>query len=129
MVDLAVANVLFLADAVWDLRGVLTELIEGGVRVRMAVPTPGRDQSATVEDVFPSLSNTPGLKLVVHPELRTDVFRADDDLLVTSLVDGLAPALSPVLHLRRIGPAPLTAGYLTALDHVFDRATPWPGGR
>lgn len=89
------------------------------------MPAPHPSRLATVEDAFPSLVDDVGVRVVAHPELRADLFRADDDLLVTTLVDGLAPALSPVLHLRRIGPAPLTAGYLTALDHVFTRATPW----
>lgn len=104
VIDLASANVLFLADAVWDLRKVLAEKVEAGVRVRLAASTPDSIRLATVADVFPSLLEVPGIKVVAHPELRADLVRADDKMLVTTPVDGLAPALSPVLHLRRIGP-------------------------
>ena len=39
-------------------------------------------------------------------------------------VDGLTPALAPVLHLRRLGSAPMVGGYLATLDHLFATATP-----
>ncbi|MCC5031871.1 helix-turn-helix domain-containing protein [Streptomyces sp. WAC 00631] len=121
-IDMAVANPLFLADAVWDLPGLLADKAAAGVRVRLVGPASG--SPATVADVFPSLLSVPGIRLAEHGGLHADVVRADDDLIVTTPVDGMAPVLSPVMHLRRLGPAPLTSGYLTALDHLFATATP-----
>ncbi|MEU8958804.1 helix-turn-helix transcriptional regulator [Streptomyces sp. NPDC048518] len=122
VIDLAISNPIFLTNAVFDLHAMLVAKTEAGVRVRIAGPAAG--QGVTLVDVFPSLADVPGIKLVTHPGLRADLYRADEELLVTTPVDGLTPALSPVLHLRRVGPAPLTAGYLTALDHIFETATP-----
>jgi len=124
VIDLAVANVLFLADAVWDLPTLLADKAAEGVRVRLATPAEGTAR-ATLDDVFPSLAGVPGVRMVTHRGLRADVFRADDDLLITTPVDGLTPALAPVMHLRRLGSAPLTGGYLTALDHIFATAEPY----
>ncbi|SEP58516.1 helix-turn-helix domain-containing protein [Streptomyces radiopugnans] len=123
VIDLAVSNLLFLADAVWDLERVLADKAAAGVRVRLAAPAEGTAR-ATLDDIFPALAAVPGVRVVEHRGLRADVFRADDDLLVTTPVDGLTPALAPVLHLRRLGSAPLTGGYLTALDHIFATAEP-----
>ncbi|MGW3635144.1 hypothetical protein ACWD7F_34250 [Streptomyces sp. NPDC005122] len=124
VVDLAVANLVFFVDAVWDLPALLADRASAGVRVRIITPAEPAGPITGLADVFPSLSAIPGLRLATHPGLRADVLRADDDLLVTTPVDGLTPALAPVLHLRRLGPAPMTGGYLTALDHLFATATP-----
>lgn len=124
VIDLAVANPLFLADAVWDLPALLADKAACGVRVRIITPAQETASIATLTEVFPSLTAVPGLRLATHMGLRADLLRADDDLMVSTPVDGLTPALAPVLHLRRLGPAPLTSGYLTALDHLFATGTP-----
>ncbi|KUL71695.1 MULTISPECIES: helix-turn-helix domain-containing protein [unclassified Streptomyces] len=124
VIDLAVANLLFLADAVWDLPTLLAEKASAGVRVRIVTPEDPAGPVTGLGDVFPSLLTVPDLRLSTHPGLRADVMRVDDDLLVTTPVDGLTPALAPVLHLRRLGPAPMTGGYLATLDHLFATATP-----
>lgn len=121
--DLAVSSLLWLTDTVWDLHTLVAEKASAGVRVRIITPAPGT-APATLADVFPGLETIPGVRLVEHTALRGDLFRADDDVLVTTPVDGLTPALSPVLHLRRLGTAPLTGGYLTALDHLGTTGTP-----
>jgi transcriptional regulator with XRE-family HTH domain len=121
-IDLAVAHPLFLVDAVWDLAALVADKAAAGVRVRIVGPA--GTARVTLADVFPSLLTVDGVRLAEHSGLHADVVRADDDLLVTTPVDGLVPVLSPVLHLRRLGPAPLTSGYLTALDHLFATATP-----
>jgi transcriptional regulator with XRE-family HTH domain len=122
-IDLAVSNLLWLADAVWDLHTVLADKAAEGVRVRLVVPAAG-SAPATLADLFPSFPTAPNLRVIEHTALRSDVLRADDDLLVTTPVDGLMPVLAPVLHLRRLGPAPLTGSYLTALDHLCSTGTP-----
>ncbi|MFD7387060.1 helix-turn-helix domain-containing protein [Streptomyces sp. NPDC059852] len=124
VIDLAVSNLLFLADAVWDLPTLLADKASAGVRVRIVTPEDPAGPVTGLNDVFPSLLTVPGLRLSTHPGLRADVLRADDDLLVTTPIDGSTPALAPVLHLRRLGPAPLTGGYLATLDHLFATATP-----
>jgi transcriptional regulator with XRE-family HTH domain len=124
VIDLAISNLLFLADAVWDLPTLLADKAAAGVRVRIITPENPAGPVTGLADVFPSLTAIPGLRLAIHPGLRADVLRADDDLLVTTPVDGLTPALAPVLHLRRLGPAPMVGGYLATLDHLFATATP-----
>ncbi|MFC7992709.1 helix-turn-helix domain-containing protein [Streptomyces pilosus] len=124
VIDLAVANLLFLADAVWDLPTLLADKSAAGVRVRIVTPETPAAPVTGLGDVFPSLLTIPGLRLSTHAGLRADVIRADDDLLVTTPIDGLTPALAPVLHLRRLGSAPMVGGYLATLDHLFATATP-----
>lgn len=124
VIDLAVANLVFLADAVWDLPTLLADKIAAGVRVRIVTPEDPAGPITGLGDVFPSLLSVSGLRLATHPGLRADVMRADDDLLITTPVDGLTPALAPVLHLRRLGSAPMVGGYLATLDHLFATATP-----
>lgn len=124
VIDLAAANLLFLADAVWDLPVLLADKAAAGVRVRIVTPEDPAGPVTGLDDVFPSLLSVPGLRLATHPGLRADVMRADDDLLVTTPIDGLTPALAPVLHLRRLGSAPMVGGYLATLDHLFATATP-----
>ncbi|MFJ9664524.1 helix-turn-helix domain-containing protein [Streptomyces sp. NPDC101219] len=124
VIDLAMSNLLFLADAVWDLPPLLADKASAGVRVRLVTPEHPAGPVTGLGDVFPSLLTVPGLRLSTHPGLRADVLRADDDLLVTTPIDGSTPALAPVLHLRRLGPAPMTGGYLATLDHLFATAAP-----
>lgn len=124
VIDLAVANLLFLADAVWDLPALLADKSAAGVRVRIVTPENPVGPVAGLGEVFPSLVSVPGVRLATHAGLRADVLRADDDLLVTTPIDGSAPALAPVLHLRRLGAAPMVGGYLATLDHLYATATP-----
>ncbi|MFI9610857.1 helix-turn-helix domain-containing protein [Streptomyces sp. NPDC052023] len=124
VIDLAVSHLLFLAEAVWDLPTLLADKASVGVRVRLVTPEDPAGPVTGLGDVFPSLLTVPGLRLSTHPGLRADVMRADDELLVTTPIDGLTPALAPVLHLRRLGPAPMVGGYLATLDHLFATATP-----
>jgi hypothetical protein len=63
-----------------------------------------------------------------HAGVANDLIRAGDDLLVLTSVDGMPPECCPVLHLRRIGPAPLTGVYLASLDAVLCSAEPWRTG-
>ncbi|MFJ4246014.1 helix-turn-helix domain-containing protein [Streptomyces iakyrus] len=124
VIDLAVSNLLFLADTVWDLPTLLADKSAAGVRVRIVAPEDPAGPVTGLGDVFPSLLSVPGLRLSTHPGLRADMMRADDDLLVTTPFDGLTPALAPVLHLRRLGAAPMVGGYLATLDHLYATATP-----
>ncbi|MGC9411285.1 helix-turn-helix domain-containing protein [Streptomyces sp. DZ1-3] len=124
VIDLAVSSLLFLADAVWDLPTLLADKASAGVRVRIVTPENPAGPVTGLGDVFPSLLTVPGLRLSTHPGLRADVMRADDDLLVATPIDGLTPALAPVLHLRRLGSAPMVGGYLATLDHLYATATP-----
>ncbi|MFG3110166.1 hypothetical protein [Streptomyces tendae] len=95
VIDLAVSNLLFLADAVWDLPTLLADKASAGVRVRIVTPENPAGPVTGLDDVFPSLLAVPGLRLSTHPGLRADVMRADDDLLVTTPIDGLTPAMAP----------------------------------
>jgi hypothetical protein len=81
-------------------------------------------RSESLEDLLSKRAAALGWRLSTHPGLRADMMRADDNLLVTMPFDGLNSALAPVLHLRRLGAAPMVGGYLATLDHLHATATP-----
>ncbi|MGH4027438.1 hypothetical protein ACQB60_00730 [Actinomycetota bacterium Odt1-20B] len=123
--DLAIVNLAFLAHVVGDLPHLLTAKATAGVRVRLVIPEAVTGRAAHVADLLTQLTDVPGIHVSTHAGLSADVLRADDDLLVSTPVDGLIPSLAPVLHLRRLGPAPLTGGYLASLDHLMMSAEPY----
>lgn len=130
-IDISVACGLFLLDAVPDLIELLAERASAGVRVRIALPDSASfshpslaARSVLAEEAFAPLLRAPGVRLATHDGVTNDVVHADDDLLVTTRVDGCPAAASPVLHLRRLGSAPLSGIYFTGVEHVFDTAAP-----
>ncbi len=123
--DLAVANLAFLAHVVGDLPTLIAEKAEAGVRVRIVIPETLSGRASQIADALLALADRPGVQLSTHPGLVADVLRADDDLLVSTPVDGMIPTLAPVLHLRRLGMAPLTGCYLASLDHLVMSAEPY----
>ncbi|CAM5700586.1 XRE family transcriptional regulator OS=Streptomyces alboniger OX=132473 GN=CP975_20830 PE=4 SV=1 [Streptomyces alboniger] len=122
--DLAVANLAFIAHVVGDLPGLLADKANAGVRVRIVIPETLTGRAPQIADALLALTDRPRIQLATHAGLVADVVRADDDLLVSTPVDGMIPSLAPVLHLRRLGPAPLTGGYLASLDHLVMSAEP-----
>ncbi|MEV0441068.1 hypothetical protein AB0I84_30345 [Streptomyces spectabilis] len=125
VLDLVVPNLVFLAHVVGDLPGLIEQQAAAGVRVRIVLPEQTTGRAAQVADALAALADRPGVHLAAHPGLSADVLRADDDVLVATPVDGLIPSMAPVLHLRRLGPAPLTGGYLASLDHLVMSAEPY----
>ncbi|WP_411143452.1 XRE family transcriptional regulator [Streptomyces sp. x-80] len=130
-IDISVSCGLFLLDAVADLVPLLAERATAGARVRIALPDPASFTSPALaaravlaQESFAPLLSVPGVRLATHDGVTNEVVRGDDDLLATARVDGCPPAASPVLHLRRLGDAPLAGIYLTGLEHVFDAAVP-----
>ncbi|MCX3060404.1 hypothetical protein [Streptomyces beihaiensis] len=123
--DLAVANLVFLAHVAGDLPALLAEKADAGVRVRIVIPETLTGRAAQIADALAVLADRPGIQLATHSGLVADVLRADDDLLVSTPVDGMVPSLAPVLHLRRLGPAPLTGCYMASLDHLVMSAEPY----
>ncbi|MGW1903085.1 helix-turn-helix domain-containing protein [Streptomyces hirsutus] len=130
-IDISVNDGLFVVDAVADLIAVLTERAAAGVRVRIALPDPDHAatpleaaRAALADEAFAEIAAVPGVRIARHAGVTNDVIRADDDVLVTTGVDGCPAAASPVLHLRRLAGAPLTGLYLTGLEHVFATAVP-----
>ncbi|QEU93256.1 helix-turn-helix domain-containing protein [Streptomyces kanamyceticus] len=122
--DLAVANLAFVAHVVGDLPALLADKAACGVRVRVVIPETLTGRALQIADALLALADHPGIQIATHAGLVADVLRADDDLLVSTPVDGMIPSLAPVLHLRRLGPAPLTGGYLASLDHLVMSAEP-----
>ncbi|TSB24019.1 helix-turn-helix domain-containing protein [Streptomyces benahoarensis] len=130
-IDISVGCGLFLLDAVADLVPLLAERAAAGVRVWIALPdavgftSPAQAARAVLaQEEFSALLAESGVRLATHDGVTNDVVRGDDDLLVTTQVDGCTAAASPVLHLRRLGTAPLSGLYLTGLEHVFGTAAP-----
>ncbi len=123
--DLAVANLVFLAHVVSDLPALIAGKADAGVRVRIVIPETLTGRAPQIADALLALADLPGVQLAAHAGLVADVLRADDDLLLSTPVDGMIPSLAPVLHLRRLGPAPLTGCYLASLDHLIMSAEPY----
>ncbi|WP_425831742.1 hypothetical protein [Streptomyces fractus] len=123
--DLAVANLVFLAHVVTDLPDLIGEKAAAGARVRIVIPETLTGRAPQIADALVALADRPGIQLATHAGLVADVLRADDDLLVSTPVDGMIPSLAPVLHLRRLGTAPLTGCYMASLDHLVMSAEPY----
>ncbi|MFC8199992.1 hypothetical protein ACFUTV_32055 [Streptomyces sp. NPDC057298] len=123
--DLAMANLAFLAHVVGDLPALIAQKADAGVRVRIVIPQTVTGHAAQVADALLALADRPGVQLATHGGLVADVLRADDDLLVSTPVDGMIPSLAPVMHLRRLGTAPLTGCYMASLDHLVMSAEPY----
>jgi hypothetical protein len=130
-VDVVTSHGLWLDDAIPGLVKLLTLKAADGYRVRFALPNPavaqdlGARRAALAEELFAPLADVPGVRLWHHCGTVNDVIRAGDDLLVLTSVDGVLPACCPVLHLRRLGAAPLTGVYLSSLEAVFASCEPF----
>ncbi|RFU87331.1 XRE family transcriptional regulator [Streptomyces triticagri] len=123
--DLVLVNLVFVAHVIGDLPELIADKAAAGVRVRIVIPEQATGRAGQAAATLGALAELPGVEIATHAGLMSDVLRADDDLLVSTPVDGLIPSLAPVLHLRRLGPAPLTGGYLASLDHLVMSAEPY----
>lgn len=134
-VDVVTSRPVWLDDAIPDLMALLADKAGQGFRVRFALPNPvlvadgATARLATLGlDLFAPLAQVAGVRVWQHPGTVNDVIRGGDDLLVMTSVDGVPAACCPVLHLRRLGAAPLTGVYLSGLDAVFATFEPWSTG-
>ena len=59
--------------------------------------------------------------------LYNSIYRADDQLLVNTHIQGLPAAHAPVWHLRKLPGGELTALYLDSFERVWESATPFEG--
>ena len=60
--------------------------------------------------------------------LYNSIYRADDQLLVNTHVQGIEAARAPLWHLRKVAGGELAAVYLESFDRVWESAVPVPGG-
>lgn len=59
--------------------------------------------------------------------LYNSVYRADDQVLVNTHIQGLTAAHAPVWHLRKLAGGELTALYMDSFERVWESATPAEG--
>ncbi len=59
--------------------------------------------------------------------LYNSIYRADDQLLVNTHVQGIEAARAPLWHLRKIAGGELAAVYLESFERVWEAAVPVPG--
>lgn len=130
-VDLAVEDPAAWYDAIPGLIETLIEAAENGVRVRVALPDPAAHTATAAararygEVLFAPLATRRGVRLTHHQGVVNEVVRADDELWVTSRIDGVPLAACPVVALHRGPGRPLASAYLTGLEHVFATAVPY----
>jgi predicted nucleic acid-binding protein len=55
------------------------------------------------------------------------IYRADDQVLVNTHIQGLAAAQAPVWHLHKLAGGELTSLYLDSFERVWESATPAEG--
>jgi len=59
--------------------------------------------------------------------LYNSIYRADDQVLVNTHIQGLTAAYAPVWHLRKLAGGELTALYIDSFERVWETATPIEG--
>ncbi len=124
-------------------RQLLIKKAESGVKVRLLLGDPasaaveirgdeegiGTAIAAKIHNTihnYRGLLSTPNTELRLHSTtLYASVYRADDEMLVSTHVYGLPGHMAPLMHLRRVpGAAGLFAVYLDSVERVWDQAVP-----
>jgi transcriptional regulator with XRE-family HTH domain len=59
--------------------------------------------------------------------LYNSIYRADDQVLVNTHIQGVTAAYAPVWHLRKLAGGELTALYIDSFERVWETATPIEG--
>ena len=134
---------LFLAEDA-GAKKILADKARAGVRVRVLLGDPdspqvaerGADEgidaavAAKIRNVlvlYKQLRGIDGAEFRFHQTvLYNSIYRADDQLLVNTHVQGIEAARAPLWHLRKIAGGELAAVYLESLERVWEAATPIP---
>jgi len=135
---------LFLAEDS-GVQDILAEKASAGVRVRVLLGDPdspevaerSRDEGLP-EDAIPAkvrnalalyrpLRRMDGAEFRLHRTvLYNSIYRADDQLLVNTHVQGIVAARAPLWHLRKIAGGEIAATYLESFERVWETAAPAP---
>lgn len=118
---------------------------EEGVRVRILLGDPdsqavtdrGEDEGvgdAQAAKIRNALAMYRPLRVIEGVEFRfhrtvlyNSIYRADDQVLVNTHIQGVTAPHAPVWHLRKLAGGELTALYIDSFDRVWENATPIEG--
>jgi transcriptional regulator with XRE-family HTH domain len=134
---------LFLAEDA-GVQRILAGRARAGVRIRVLLGDPdspqvaerGADEgideavAAKIRNVlilYRPLRDIDGTEFRLHSTiLYNSIYRADDQLLVNTHVQGMPAANAPLWHLRKIAGGQFAAVYLDSFDRVWEAAVPVP---
>ena len=134
---------LFLAEDA-GAKKILADKARAGVRVRVLLGDPdspqvaerGADEgidaavAAKIRNVlvlYKQLRGIEGAEFRFHQTiLYNSIYRADDQLLVNTHVQGIEAARAPLWHLHKIAGGELAAVYLESFERVWETAVPIP---
>jgi transcriptional regulator with XRE-family HTH domain len=135
---------LFLAEDA-GLQQILADKASAGVRVRILLGDPDSPQVAerSADEGLPDgaipakvhnalalyrpLRRVEGAEFRLHKTiLYNSIYRADDQLLVNTHVQGVVAARAPLWHLRKVAGGEIAATYLESFERVWDTAVPAP---
>lgn len=80
-------------------------------------------------DALLDADNAEHAQVRLHPGTDLTIFRFGSEMLVYTVLDGVADALTPTLHLRRMLEDGPFDRYLTHLQHMWQQASPVPKHR
>jgi hypothetical protein len=79
---------------------------------------------------YRSLIGAPNTEFRLHATtLYNSIYRADDEILANTHIDGLPGHMTPLIRLRRVPGAELFAAYLDSFERVWENARPLPVGQ
>ena len=143
-IGILVYSGLFLAEDA-GMQKILADKAGAGVRVRVLLGDPDSPQVADrgadegMDDamaakirnalvLYRPLRAADGAEFRFHQTiLYNSIYRADDQLLVNTHVQGIEAARAPLWHLRKIAGGELAAVYLESFERVWEAAVPVPG--
>jgi hypothetical protein len=135
---------LFLSEDV-GVQRIFKDKAKTGVRIRILLGDPDsevvaeRGEDEGVGDAQAGkIRNAPALyrplRTIESVQLRfhrtvlyNSIYRADDQLLVNTHIQGLTAAHAPVWHLRKLPGGEITGMYIDSFERVWETATPIEG--
>lgn len=141
-IDLLGYAMLHLSEQQPDLPGVLRTRCEQGCTVRIALADPESRQALERDSeeqlggsllgrirtsllYLRPLLGCSGAELRYHATpMYNSVFRFDDEMLVTPHLHAVPGYSAPLLHIRRLGPNGLFAGFAAHFDSIWTTASP-----
>jgi transcriptional regulator with XRE-family HTH domain len=123
---------------------ILAQKARAGVRVRILLGDPdspevaqrgadeGIDEAVAVKIrnvlvLYRALRRVEGTEFRFHrTPLYNSIYRADDELLVNTHIQGMPATRAPLWHLRRVAGGELVSMYLESFERVWDTGVPIP---
>ena len=141
-IDLLGYAIHFLPEQLPELPELLRDKSLNGCHIRIAVGDPDsecireRDEEEQLGGTLPArirstlrhfrdLWDCPNVEIRYHTApLYNSVFRADDEMHVTPHLYGMHGSKAPLLHLRKLGPHGLFAGFALHFEAIWTTTTP-----